>query len=132
MSTQVVINKTVRPLVILVPTSALAGQHAHTSSVLKPGANEVEDEVVAALMASDSAAIWIKHNMLEIPKPTKAGAEGLEGFDLEAASTIINGCYDMESLDSWADSDKRKEVRKAINARKKELQTAAKKRADAA
>lgn len=119
---QIAINNTVRPLIIPVPLPSRNNVPQHNAVRLMPGSNEVNDETVKALNESATARHWVEKRWLELAAPKKTDGEGLAGFEANAAITFVGECMDLATLESWGDTENRKEVKAAIKKRSKELQ----------
>lgn len=123
----IVINKTTRPLIFAKPIGtdlARNGAVNFESVRLLPGSNEIDDEAAKSMATSATVKTWAAKGFIEAPTPTKPDAEGLSGYDAPMAMQLISDCYDAAILDRWLDAEKRKDVRRAITARQRELVTA--------
>lgn len=119
----IVTNKTTRLLIVSKPISgSAAGVVTHEPVRLRPGSNEIDDLTAEHMTKSQTVAQWLKAGMIDFPQPSKKGGEGLDGFEIPAAITIVQDCYDVPTLDNWELSEKRKDVQKAIASRKREME----------
>jgi hypothetical protein len=119
----IVINKTIRPLVVAKPLGtdkAQGGRMMFEGVRLLPGSNEVDAITLEAMSKSATVQSWLSKNMIELPKPAKDG-EGVSAYEPAQALQLIADCFDQVILDRWLDVEKRKDIRAAIKARQKEL-----------
>lgn len=118
---QIAINKTVRPLIVAKCLPSHNNAPNFVSVRLMPGSNEIDTQTAEALEKSATARHWISSNMLEVKAP-KSEAEGLAGFDSDAAVAFVAECMDMATLERWEETEKRREVKSAVKKRQKELE----------
>ncbi len=118
---QIVINHTVRPLIITKTLPSKTNVLNYETVRFLPGSNEADDSTVEAIERSATARHWVEKRWLEIPKARSSDGEGLEGFEPGAAMTFVAECMDVQTLDRWSDVEKRKDVKAAIKKRQREL-----------
>lgn len=122
--THIVVNKTTRPLIFAKPIGvdrARAGQPNFESVRLMPGSNEIDDGAAKAMAESATVRMWSTQGFIDAPTPSKDNADGLTGYEPALSMQLVADCYDPACLDRWLDVEKRKDVRRAITARQREL-----------
>ncbi len=127
----IIVNKTTppRPLVLSRPLpETRTGIIQHEPLILRPGTNEIPDEVQEALEKSSTVKEWIKRSWLQVIKTAKGKekASGVGSFDDEQAVVLINDCFDPLMLTKWKEGEKREVVRVAIVERVAQLKAVGK------
>lgn len=127
----IIVNKTnpARPLVLSKPLPpTVTGLVQHIPVVLKPGTNEVSDDVRLVIEKSATVKEWMKRSWVKIltGSKDKKGASGVGAFDDDQAVDLVNDCFDMKQLCAWKEGETRESVRIAMVERIAVLKEAAK------
>lgn len=101
------------------PRPIAPGSNVSEMARLMPGANRVDAESFKSYQ--DSVLFKALHAQEDIEV---IEASDLNGMDVVKAKQLIDECVDAATLEHWADSEKRKDVKKAIDARLKLLERA--------
>ena len=91
-----------------------AGGEGNEPVVLKPGINDVPDDVWARCRNSK----FVKQRMdCDEPTLVEVGAapdKGLAGMDMIRALEVVKGTLDLAMLHEWVEGEKRKKVKDAV------------------
>lgn len=117
MSTIIVNNHTKR--IIGYPQPIAPGSTVSEMQRLMPGSNRVDAESFKFFRDSVIFKALMAQADMEVIESADLG-----GLDVAKAKALVDDCVDLATLEAWAETEKRKDVKKAIEARVKVLDQA--------
>ncbi len=103
------------PLIVSMPTNTQSGVIGSDSYIIKPGANEVPDNVIKHLEETGLLANYEREAEEKGVEAPFVKRKSLLAIDNEKAAIVaVKECVDLDSLKSWLKDEKRPAVLKAI------------------
>lgn len=113
---QIIVNNHTQRI-IGYPRPIAAGSNVSEMARLMPGPNRVDSESFKSFQDSVLFKALQSQSDMEVIESSDLG-----GMNVAKAKALIDECVDVATLECWAESEKRAEVKKAIDARVKLLE----------